>query len=81
MKMLLAKNWPKVSWRLSRRPVGTALGSLRDLGFESGVLVGRGNRAKEVKAAIESTSPIRVNLKDPEQEIELMFLGVGINSY
>jgi hypothetical protein len=50
-------------------------------GFESGVMVGRGNRAKEVKAAIESTSIIKVNLKDPEMEIELMFLGVGINSY
>jgi hypothetical protein len=50
-------------------------------GFESGVLTGRGNRAKQVKAAIESISSIKVNLKDPEMESELMFLGVGINSY
>jgi hypothetical protein len=50
-------------------------------GFGSGVLVGRGQRALAVKAAIESISNTKTEVKDPEMEIELMFLGVGINSY
>jgi hypothetical protein len=50
-------------------------------GFGSGVLVGRGQRAIATKAAIESTSNIKVEVKEPELEIELMFLGVGINSF
>jgi hypothetical protein len=50
-------------------------------GFGSGVSVGRGNRAKEVKAAIETTSGITITATDPQLEIELMYLGVGINSY
>jgi hypothetical protein len=50
-------------------------------GFGSGVLVGRGRRAMALKEAIESISNIKADVKDPEMEIELMFLGVGINSY
>jgi hypothetical protein len=50
-------------------------------GFGSGVLVGRGQRAMAIKAAIESVTNIKAEVKDPEMNIELMFLGVGINSY
>jgi hypothetical protein len=39
-------------------------------GFGSGVLVGRGQRALAVKAAIESISNTKTEVKDPEMEIE-----------
>jgi hypothetical protein len=44
------------------------------------VLTGRRSRVFALKGAIESTSKIKVEVMDPDKEMELMFLGVGINS-
>ena len=44
------------------------------------VLTGRGSSVFALKGAIESTSMIKVEVMDSDNEMELMFLGVGINS-
>jgi hypothetical protein len=50
-------------------------------GFGSRILVGRGRRALAIKAAIELSSPLKAEVMEPELEMDLMFLGVGINAY
>jgi hypothetical protein len=49
-------------------------------GFGDGVLAGRGTRAVALKAALESTTKIKVNVMDADKEIDIIILGVGINS-